>query len=101
MAFDLAVGATLDDAIARLNTLVDDTLQPARDNSAAADKMVNFNQMYEGAAKAELQSFCKQYSQKIAKMSYYYYLGRRYLEMVKDELENADRMIAQYITEGG
>ena len=101
MAPNLGVGATLDDTIASLNRLVNETLQSACENSAQAEAMVNRSGIYEGAAKERLQSFYKQYSQKITTLSEYYGYAKDYLEMAKTEIENADQMLAQYITEVG
>jgi len=98
MAIDFGmVAATLDDVIATLNSLVDNGLDPARTKSMSADRRVNFEQMYEGAAKADLEFFYKKYAEDIAKLSYYYWLARRYLERVQDEIKTVDAEIALMI----
>jgi len=82
----IVVEETLDDIVTKLNNMIDGDLRTAYDASVSADQQVNVIGIYEGDAKPELEDFYRQYMQNIAKLSYYYYLARRYVERVKDEM---------------
>lgn len=99
MSGDLAVVQPTLDGIVDSITSLRDTLQPALDNCAAAYIMVANQGIYEGEARAELETFVFQYEQKITQLSSYYTQAQLYIGKVEADFEYMDAQVAQMIGE--
>jgi len=91
---DLAVGMSLANAVARLDSIMA-TLEPAYDAGIKAASMVSVESIYEGAARAELETFYQQYVSGVENLMNYYALAEQYLIAVEEEIEYLDAQLAQ------
>lgn len=90
---DLQVGESLMSTSLKVSE-IQVVLQDAVDAAVAADSMVNAQEIYKGAAEAELSIFYSQYALNVQKLTYYYSLALQYLKKVVEVMEFTDDEMA-------